>query len=60
MVTGGERIADVIATTDMILARLDRQGYDRFVAHTSAMQQQLAMTAAARASATARTLISRR
>ena len=49
LVTGGDRIADVVALTPMTLARLNRAGYDRFVAHTSAMQQQLAMTAAMRA-----------
>jgi cAMP-dependent protein kinase regulator len=60
LVTGGERIADVVALGPMTLARLNRQGYDRFVAHTSAMQQQLATTAATRASATARKLLSER
>jgi len=58
LVTGGERIADVVAVTSMTLARLSRQGYDRFVAHTAAMQQQLAITAAMRAGATARKLTS--
>jgi CRP-like cAMP-binding protein len=57
LVTGGERIADVVAVTPMTLARLNRAGYDRFVAHTSAMQQ-LATTAARRAGATARKLTS--
>jgi CRP-like cAMP-binding protein len=60
LVTGGERIADVVALTSMTVARLNREGYDRFVAHTSAMQQQLATTAATRASATARKMISGR
>jgi hypothetical protein len=44
----------------MTIARLNREGYDRFVAHTSAMQQHLATTAAMRAGATARKLISGR
>src|SRR5207245_2630843 len=57
LVTHGDRIADVVALTPMTLARLSREGYDRFVAHTSAMQQ-LATTAALRAGATARKLIS--
>ncbi|HLZ31417.1 MAG TPA: cyclic nucleotide-binding domain-containing protein [Chloroflexota bacterium] len=60
LVTHGERIADVVALTPMTLARLNRAGYDRFVAHTSAMQQQLATTAAMRAGATTRKLISGR
>jgi len=60
LVTGGERIADVVALTPMTLARLSREGYERFVAHTSAMQQQLATTAAMRAGATARKIISGR
>ncbi len=60
LVTGGDRIADVVALTPMTLARLNRAGYDRFVAHTSVVQQQLAMTAATRAGATARKLISGR
>jgi CRP-like cAMP-binding protein len=60
LVTGGGRIADVVAVTPMTLARLSREGYDRFVAHTSATQQQLAITAATRASATARKLLSER
>ncbi len=60
LVTGGERIADVVALTPMTLARLNREGYERFVAHTSAMQQQLATTAAMRAGATARKLMTGR
>jgi CPA2 family monovalent cation:H+ antiporter-2 len=60
LVTGGGRIADVVALTSMTLARLNREGYERFVAHTSDMQQQLATTAAMRAGATARKLISGR
>jgi branched-chain amino acid transport system substrate-binding protein len=60
LVTGGQRIADVVAVTPMTLARLSLEGYDRFVAHTSATQQQLAITAAQRASATARKLLSER
>jgi len=60
LVTGGGRIADVVALTPMTLARLDREGYERFAAHTSAMQQQLATTAAQRAGATARKLLSGR
>jgi len=58
LVTGGERIAEVVSLTSMVLARLNREGYDRFVLYTSAIQQQLAMTAATRASATARKLLS--
>jgi CRP-like cAMP-binding protein len=60
LVTGGERIADVVALTPMTLARLNREGYERFAAHTSAMQQQLATTAAVRAGATARKLLAGR
>jgi len=60
LVTGGDRIADVVALTPMTLARLNREGYERFAAHTSAMQQQLATTAALRAGATARKLLSGR
>ena len=60
LVTGGDHIADVVALTPMILARLSREAYDRFAAHTSAMQQQLATTAAQRAGATARKLLSGR
>ena len=52
--------ADVVALTPMTVARLTRQGYDRFAAHTSAMQQQLATMAALRAGATARKLLSGR
>jgi CRP-like cAMP-binding protein len=57
LVTGGERIADVVALTPMSLARLNSEGYARFVAHGSAIQQQIATTAATRASATARTML---
>src|SRR5207248_4974042 len=60
MVTGGDRIADVVAVTSITLARLNRDGYERFVAHASAMEQQIAMLAATRASATARKLMSER
>jgi CRP-like cAMP-binding protein len=60
LVTGAERIAEVVSLTSMVLARLNRDGYDRFVLYTSAIQQQLAMTAATRASATARKLLSGR
>jgi cAMP-dependent protein kinase regulator len=59
LVTGGARIADVVALTPMTLARLNREGYERFTAHTATIQQ-LAMTAATRASATARKLFSER
>jgi CRP-like cAMP-binding protein len=58
LVAGGYRIADVVAMTPMTLARLSREGYERFVAHSSAIEQQLAITAATRASATTRKLIS--
>ncbi len=57
LVTGGDRIADVVARTPMSLVRLNREGYARFVAHTSAVQQQIATMAATRASATARTVL---
>jgi CRP-like cAMP-binding protein len=60
LVTGGERIADVVALTSMMLLRLTREGYERFAAHTAAIQQQLAISSATRASATARTLLSGR
>jgi cAMP-dependent protein kinase regulator len=59
LVTGGARIADVVALTPMTLARLNQEGYERFSAHT-ATTQQLMMTAATRASATARKLFSER
>jgi CRP-like cAMP-binding protein len=59
LVTGGARIADVVAVTPMTLARLTHAGYERFSAHTAAMQQ-LTLTAATRASATARKLFSER
>jgi CRP-like cAMP-binding protein len=59
LVTGGARIADVVALTPMTLARLNHEGYERFSAHT-ATTQQLMMTAATRASATARKLFSER
>jgi CRP-like cAMP-binding protein len=59
LVTGGARIADVVALTPMTLARLSQEGYERFSAHTAATQQ-LVMTAATRASATARKLFSER
>ncbi len=59
LVTGGERIADVVALSPMTVARLNRAGYERFVAHNAAMQQ-VASTAAARATATMRKLISER
>jgi CRP-like cAMP-binding protein len=57
LVTGGERIADVVALTPMSLVRLSSQGYAHFIAHSSAMQQQIATTAATRASATARSML---
>src|SRR5712691_9605604 len=59
LVTGGARIADVVALTPMTLARLNQEGYERFTAHSAATQQ-LVMTAATRASATARKLFSER
>jgi CRP-like cAMP-binding protein len=59
LVTGGGRIADVVALTPMTLARLNHAGYERFSAH-AATTQQLMMTAATRASATARKLFSER
>jgi hypothetical protein len=58
-VTGGARIADVVALTPMTLARLNKAGYERFSAHAAATQQ-LVTTAATRASATARKLFSER
>ena len=60
LVTGGERIAEVVSLTSMVLVRLNRDGYDRFVLYRSAIQQHLAVTAATRASATARKLLSGR
>jgi CRP-like cAMP-binding protein len=57
LVTGGERIAHVIAVTAMRLVSLSREGYEQFVRHTSDMQQRLMTTAAIRASSTARAIL---
>jgi CRP-like cAMP-binding protein len=59
LVTGGERTADVVATTPMSLMRLGRDAYARYLAHLVEVERQIAHTAAVRAQQTLRTVAGR-
>ncbi len=48
LVTGGERTADVIATTPMTLLRLTRDAYARYLAHLVDVEREVTRTALAR------------
>jgi CRP-like cAMP-binding protein len=47
-VTGGERTADVIATTPMTLLRLTRDAYARYLAHLVDVESEVTRTALTR------------
>jgi hypothetical protein len=59
LVTGGERIADVVALTPMSLLRLSHDAYARYLAHMLEVQVELARTAATRAQENLRAVRSR-
>ena len=54
IVTGGERTADVLATTPMTVLRLRSDDYVRYLAHIAEVEQQMNRTAASRAADTIR------
>jgi CRP-like cAMP-binding protein len=54
LLTGGERIADVVAATDMALLRLGRDDFERYLAHLVGVEESMARTASQRAEETAR------
>jgi CRP-like cAMP-binding protein len=56
LVTGGERTADVVATTPMTVLKLSGEAYARFLRHRVAVERQLARTAADRATETVQKL----
>ncbi len=45
LVTGAERIADVVAVTPMVLMRLGKDDYERYLVHTTEVEQHLQRTA---------------
>ena len=57
IVTGAERIADVVALEPLTLLRLGKDEYARYLSQVDEVQQALRLTAAGRASDTARQLL---
>lgn len=57
LITGEERIADVVAVTPMALLRLTRDAYARYLNHAAEIEQQLTRTAMSRTRDTTRRLI---
>jgi hypothetical protein len=57
VLTGGERIADVVAIAPTQLLRLSKDDYERYLAHVVDIDQELGRTAAGRASEAARRLL---
>ena len=58
LLTGEERMADVIAVTPLSLLRLTKDAFTRYLTHAAEVEQQLSRTAASRARETARKMIS--
>jgi len=58
LLTGEERIADVVAAEPMTLLRLDRDSYDRYLAHAAEVEQQMTRAAMSRTRETTRRMIS--
>jgi CRP-like cAMP-binding protein len=54
LLSGGERVADVVASTPMALLRLGRRDFERYLAHLVEVEERLHRTAAQRAGETAR------
>jgi hypothetical protein len=54
LLTGGERIADVVAATRLGLLRLGRHDFERYLAHLVGVEESMARTASQRAEETAR------
>jgi hypothetical protein len=54
ILTGSGRIADVVAATPVVLRRLDREDYVRYLGQLADVEQELTRTALSRASAAAR------
>jgi hypothetical protein len=54
IITGGERIADVLASTPMVLRRLSKADYVRYLNGVTEVEQSLTRTALARADAAVR------
>lgn len=57
LLTGEERIADVVAAEPMTLLRLDRDSYDRYLAHAAEVEQQMTRAAMSRTRETTRRMI---
>jgi CRP-like cAMP-binding protein len=57
VLTGGERIADVVAVAPSQLLRLSKDDYEQYLAHVVDIDQELGRTAAGRASEAARRLL---
>jgi hypothetical protein len=57
VLTGGERIADVVAVEPTELLRLSKEDYERYLAHVVEVDQELGRTAAGRAGEAARRLL---
>jgi hypothetical protein len=57
VLTGGERIADVVAVAPTQLLRLSKDDYERYLAHVVDVDQELGRTAATRAGEAARRLL---
>ncbi len=57
LLTGEERIADVVAAEPMTLLRLDRDSYDRYLTHTAEVEQQMTRAAMSRTRETTRRMI---
>lgn len=57
LLTGEERIADVVAAEPMTLLRLDRDSYDRYLAHAAEVETQMTRAAMSRTRETTRRMI---
>lgn len=60
VLSGGERIADVVAVEPTQLLRLSKDDYERYLAHVVEVDHELERTAAGRATEAARRLLSER
>jgi CRP/FNR family cyclic AMP-dependent transcriptional regulator len=58
LLTGEDRIADVVAAEPMTLLRLNRDSYDRYLAHAAEVEQQMTRAAMSRTRETTRRMIS--
>ena len=57
LLTGGERIADVVAMTPMTLLRLNRDDYTRYLTHAAEVERQMTRAAMNRSHQTSRRLM---